>query len=288
MTDEPKGTGSADDFLPQDRRLPALREAVQRCQGCGLYAFATQAVFGEGPRNAELMLVGEQPGDREDVAGAPFVGPAGQLLDRALAAAGIDRKRVYLTNIVKHFKWKRGPNPAQSSGKRRLHDKPNAYEVTACKPWLEEEIRNVRPRIVVCLGATAAQGLLGSTFRVTRERGQFFESDIAPLITATVHPSSILRAADDASRQQRNGGVHPRSRTRGDEAGGAGRLGSIRTPSILFCPWGCSSAGRAPRSHRGGQGFESPHLHQILSVSAANPAGQAWWTVVRNRHGDCG
>jgi DNA polymerase len=201
MTDEPQGTGSAADFLPADRSLPTLTEAVQRCRGCGLYAFATQAVFGDGPRNAELMLVGEQPGDREDVAGEPFVGPAGQLLDRALAAAGIDRSRTYVTNIVKHFKWKHGPNPAQSAGKRRLHDKPNSYEVAACKPWLEEEIRNVKPKIVVCLGATAAQGLLGSGFRVTRERGQFFESPLAPFITATVHPSSILRAADEASRQ---------------------------------------------------------------------------------------
>ena len=201
MIDDPNGTGSASDFLPADRSLPALPDAVQRCRGCGLYAFAPQAVFGEGPRNADLMLVGEQPGDREDIAGAPFVGPAGQLLDRALAAAGIDRSRVYVTNIVKHFKWKHGPNPAQATGKRRLHDKPNSYEITACKPWLEEEIRNVKPKIVVCLGATAAQGLLGSTFRVTRERGQFFESELAPFITATVHPSSILRAADEASRQ---------------------------------------------------------------------------------------
>jgi uracil-DNA glycosylase family protein len=198
---EPKGTGSARDFIPDDRSLPTLSAAVQRCRGCGLYAFATQAVFGQGPRKAELMLVGEQPGDREDVAGAPFVGPAGQLLDRALLAAGIDRSKVYVTNIVKHFKWKHGPVPVQSTGKRRLHDKPNAYEVSACKPWLEEEVRNVQPKIVVCLGATAAQGLLGDAFRVTRQRGEFFESDLASFITATVHPSSILRAADEASRQ---------------------------------------------------------------------------------------
>jgi DNA polymerase len=201
-SDEPKGTGSARDFMPEGADLPVLRDAAQRCQGCGLYAFATQAVFGEGPRGAELMLVGEQPGDKEDVAGEPFVGPAGQLLDRALMAAGIDRSKVYVTNIVKHFKWKHGPAGERPSGKRRLHDKPNAYEVSACKPWLEAEIANVKPKIVVCLGSTAAQGLLGKDFRVTRQRGEFFTADFAPLITATVHPSSILRAADDASRQQ--------------------------------------------------------------------------------------
>jgi uracil-DNA glycosylase family protein len=200
--DEPRGTGSARDFMPQNADLPVLGDAVQRCQGCGLYAFATQAVFGEGPRDAELMFVGEQPGDKEDVAGAPFVGPAGQLFDRALAAAGIDRSKVYVTNIVKHFKWKHGAAGERPSGKRRLHDKPNAYEVNACKPWLEAEIARVKPRIVVCLGSTAAQGLLGNDFRVTRQRGEFFEFDRAPLITTTVHPSSILRAADEASRQQ--------------------------------------------------------------------------------------
>ena len=150
----------------------------------------------------ELLLVGEQPGDKEDIAGEPFVGPAGQLLDRALVAAGINRSKVYVTNIVKHFKWKHGATGERPSGKRRLHDKPNTYEVTACKPWLLAEITNVRPKIVVCLGSTAAQGLLGKDFRVTRQRGEFFESDLAPLITATVHPSSILRAADEAARQK--------------------------------------------------------------------------------------
>jgi DNA polymerase len=201
---EPRGTGSARDFLPADHSLPILQDAVQRCQGCGLYAFATQAVFGEGPRRAALMFVGEQPGDKEDVAGRPFVGPAGQLFDRALRAAGIDRSKVYVTNIVKHFKWKRtvgAVGAGRAPGKLRLHDKPNTYEVTACTPWLEAEIREVAPTIVVCLGSTAAQGLLGRQFRVTRERGSFFESEAAPLITATVHPSSILRAASDADRQ---------------------------------------------------------------------------------------
>jgi len=200
-TAEPRGTGSARDFLPATHSLPVLREAVQRCQGCGLYAFATQAVFGEGPRSADVMFVGEQPGDKEDLAGQPFVGPAGQLFDRALAAAGIDRSTVYVTNIVKHFKWKSTLGSTRAPGKRRLHDKPNTYEVTACKPWLETEIAAVKPRIVVCLGSTAAQGLLGKQFRVTKERGQFFESEAAALIMATVHPSSILRAASDADRQ---------------------------------------------------------------------------------------
>jgi DNA polymerase len=195
---QPQGTGSARDFMPDGAALPVLRDAVQHCQGCGLYAFATQAVFGEGPRKAAVMLVGEQPGDKEDVAGAPFVGPAGQLLDRALVAAGIDRPTVYVTNIVKHFKWKR---TGHLPGKRRLHDKPNAYEVAACRPWLEAEIARVKPRVVVCLGSTAAQSLLGKAFRVTRQRGEFFESELAPFVTATIHPSAILRAPDEVSRE---------------------------------------------------------------------------------------
>jgi uracil-DNA glycosylase family protein len=202
---EPRGTGSARDFMParpEEQALPVLRDAVQRCQGCGLYAFATQAVFGEGPRDAAVMLVGEQPGDREDVAGEPFVGPAGQLLDRALVEAGIDRETVYITNMVKHFKWKR---TGYIPGKRRLHDKPNQYEVSACRPWLEAEIANVKPKIVVCLGSTAAQGLLGKTFRVTKQRGEFFESELAPFITATIHPSAILRAPDNVSREHEFG-----------------------------------------------------------------------------------
>ena len=184
------GTGSARDFLPPEPSLPALRDAAARCEGCGLYANATQTVFGQGEVGAEIMLVGEQPGDKEDLAGEPFVGPAGKLLDTALVEAGIDRPKVYVTNVVKHFKWRR-------AGKRRLHEKPNAAEVTACRPWLEAEIGQVRPRIVVCLGATAAQALIGRTFRVTRDRGHFFASDLAPFITATVHPSSILRAPDE-------------------------------------------------------------------------------------------
>ena len=199
--DEPQGTGNARDFFPAREDLPLLRDAAQACRGCGLYAHATQAVFGEGSVGAAVMLVGEQPGDKEDVAGHPFVGPAGQLLDRALEEAGIDRTSAYVTNVVKHFKWKRTASGAGAPGKRRLHDKPNAYEVTACRPWLEAEIRQVQPKVVVCLGSTAAQALLGKTFRVTRQRGEFFASDVAPFVTATVHPSSILRAPDAASRE---------------------------------------------------------------------------------------
>jgi uracil-DNA glycosylase len=201
MTEEDRGTGSALDFFPPSDDLPALREAVQGCRGCGIYANATQAVFGEGKVGAAIMLVGEQPGDKEDLAGHPFVGPAGALLDRALEEAGIDREKAYVTNVVKHFKWKKTYTPAGTPGKRRLHDKPNAYEVNACRPWLEAEIRRVGPKIVVLLGTTAAQAILGPTFRVTRQRGEFYTGPDGRLLTATVHPSSILRSPDDRSRQ---------------------------------------------------------------------------------------
>jgi uracil-DNA glycosylase family protein len=185
---------SAAAFLPDRKTLPALREAVQGCRGCDLYRNATQAVFGEGARRAEALLVGEQPGDREDLAGRPFVGPAGQLLDRALEEAGIDRGRAYVTNAVKHFKW-------QARGKRRIHQKPSWSESVACRPWLEAELEVVRPRVVVCLGATAAQSLLGRDFRVTQHRGELLESDLAEHVTATAHPSSILRQRDESARR---------------------------------------------------------------------------------------
>ena len=181
------------DLIPDHPTLAGVREAAKDCRACDLYTRGTQTVFGEGPRRAEVMMVGEQPGDAEDLAGRPFVGPAGRLLDRALEAAGIDRRRVYVTNVVKHFKW-------EPRGKRRIHAKPNSAEITACRPWLETEIALVKPRVLVCLGATAAQALLGRTFKVSQQRGRFVSSDLAPLVTTTVHPSSILRARDDDAR----------------------------------------------------------------------------------------
>ena len=185
---------SAADFLPPGPAdLDALRAAAAGCQGCDLYRNATQTVFGEGAERADVVLVGEQPGDREDREGEPFVGPAGRLLDKGLDQAGIDRDRAYITNVVKHFKWK----PA---GKRRIHQKPNAEQIGACRPWLDAELSLLRPKIVVCLGATAAQALLGRSFKVTQQRGQLVEWDREPLALATVHPSSILRVPDDETR----------------------------------------------------------------------------------------
>jgi uracil-DNA glycosylase len=181
--------------IPDKLTLPALRAAATGCKACDLWKLGTQTVFGEGRLAARVMMVGEQPGDKEDLQGRPFVGPAGAVLDKALAAAGIDRKDVYVTNIVKHFKW-------EPRGKRRLHKKPNALEISACRPWLEAEIKVVKPEVVVLLGATAAQGMMGSQFRVTKQRGQWVQSNIAPLVMATVHPSSILRAPDDDSRHE--------------------------------------------------------------------------------------
>jgi DNA polymerase len=175
--------------MPGRLTMSALREAVQQCEGCPLYAGATQAVFGEGLLSAEVMLVGEQPGDQEDRAGAPFVGPAGKLLDRALDEAGIDRRKTYVTNAVKHFKWR-------ARGTRRIHDKPSWTEQTACRPWLEAELALVKPRALVLMGATAAQSLLGKSFRVTQHRGTRLESDLAELVTATIHPSAVLRSDD--------------------------------------------------------------------------------------------
>ena len=178
-------------------KLDELRELAQGCTACDLFELGTQTVFGEGSAKAELMLVGEQPGDKEDLAGRPFVGPAGRVLDDALAEAGIDRAKAYVTNAVKHFKWR--PSPRAGS-KVRIHAKPNAAEIKACRPWLESELDVVKPKIVVCLGATAAQALLGRTFKVTQQHGQWVEWPYEPLATATVHPSSILRAPDADAR----------------------------------------------------------------------------------------
>jgi DNA polymerase len=180
-------------LIPSAFDWTTLHDAATGCQACDLWKRGTQTVFGEGPVPAPVMLVGEQPGNDEDLAGHPFVGPAGRLLDRALEAAGLDRARTYCTNVVKHFKW-------EPRGKRRIHSKPNSVEISACVPWLEAELELVKPRVLVCLGATAAQALLGKQFRVTKERGKFVESKLAPYVTATVHPSAILRAPDDETR----------------------------------------------------------------------------------------
>ena len=187
-------TKSAAAYVPESPTLPRLEKAAAGCRGCHLWERATQTVFGEGSRSAPLMLVGEQPGDQEDLAGKPFVGPAGKLLDRALEEAGIDRTAAYVTNVVKHFKW-------EARGKRRIHAKPSWSEMVACRPWLDAEIAVVEPRVLVCLGATAAQAVIGRDFRVSRQRGELVDSALAPYVTATIHPSAILRQQDDASRK---------------------------------------------------------------------------------------
>jgi uracil-DNA glycosylase len=189
---------TAADVVPPTRTLPVLAAAARGCQACPLWQRATQTVFGEGAVHAPLLFVGEQPGDQEDKEGHPFVGPAGRLLSAALASAGIDRRAAYVTNAVKHFKW----IPAGDRGKRRIHQKPNAREIAACRPWLLAEIEAVRPQVIVCLGATAAQSLLGPAFRVTRHRGEPVPSPFPARVVATVHPSSILRARDDESRRR--------------------------------------------------------------------------------------
>jgi uracil-DNA glycosylase len=187
--------GSAAVLVPEHPTLPSLRQAAAGCQACDLWKRGTQTVFGEGRRGAHALFVGEQPGNDEDLAGRPFVGPAGRVLDKALAEAGIDRDDVYVTNVVKHFKW-------EPRGKRRIHAKPDTLEIRACKPWLDAEIAVVRPKVIVCLGATAAQALLGRQFRVSKQRGELIPSPLAPAVTATVHPSAILRAPDDETRRE--------------------------------------------------------------------------------------
>ena len=194
MATRKSSDSAANDLIPPRPTLTSLKNAAADCKACDLWLKGTQTVFGEGGRRARVMFIGEQPGNEEDLTGKPFVGPAGRLLDSALEEAGIDRKQTYVTNVVKHFKW-------EPRGKRRIHKKPNATEIAACRPWLEAEIAVVKPEVVVALGASAAQALLGPQFRVTKQRGEFIESTLAPYVMATVHPSSILRAPDDETRQ---------------------------------------------------------------------------------------
>jgi len=189
-----KSQDSAESLIPEKPTLAGLQEAAANCKACDLWENATQTVFGEGKRRATVLFIGEQPGNDEDLQGRPFVGPAGRLLDEALEETGIDRRQTYVTNVVKHFKW-------EPRGKRRIHKKPNSTEIQACRPWLEAEIAAVKPRVIVCLGATAAQTLLGKEFRVSRQRGQPIPSPLAHTVIATVHPSSILRAPDEQSRR---------------------------------------------------------------------------------------
>jgi DNA polymerase len=186
---------SAFEFIPERPTIPKLWQAAQGCTACDLYQKATQAVLGVGPRTAAAFFIGEQPGDQEDLAGLPFVGPAGQVLNEALAAVGIPRDEVYVTNAVKHFKW-------EPRGKKRIHAKPTLGEVKACRPWLETELAIVKPQGIVCLGATAAQSLMGPAFRITRDHGRFFPTEWAPWLTATLHPSAILRMPDREKREE--------------------------------------------------------------------------------------
>jgi DNA polymerase len=209
---------SAAEFVPATHSIARLRAAAAECEGCELFRRATQTVFGEGPATARLMLVGETPGDQEDLAGHPFVGAAGRLLDDLLAEAGIDRRKTYVTNAVKHFKW-------EPRGKRRLHAKPSSREIAACRPWLEAEIASIEPELIVCLGATAAQGLLGRDFRITRQRGKILPGDDGRRILATYHPSAVLRAPDEDSRHQMRGDMLRDLRT------AAGWLAKSRRPA---------------------------------------------------------
>ena len=190
----PKEIETAAPLIPSRPSVKKLQEAAAGCRACHLWKTGTQTVFGEGKQSSTVMFIGEQPGNSEDIEGRPFVGPAGTLLDKALAEAGIDRSKVYVTNVVKHFKW-------EPRGKRRIHKKPNALEITACRPWLEAEIQVVKPRAIICLGSTAAQAVIGPKFKVTLQRGQFVDSPLAEFVTATVHPSSILRAPTDEARR---------------------------------------------------------------------------------------
>lgn len=195
--EQPESSDGAAALIPSSPTLAVLQQVSKSCKACDLWKLGTQTVFGEGPARARVMFIGEQPGDSEDRAGRPFVGPAGRLLDEALSEVGIDRNEVYVTNVVKHFKWE-----AAQRGKRRIHKKPRQSEIEACRPWLDAELQVVRPEVLVCLGASAAQALLGKDFRVTRDRGKPMKSNLAPCVMATTHPASILRAPDSAAREQ--------------------------------------------------------------------------------------
>ena len=215
VTPKPGGKErSARPFVPAARSLSAMREAASACRGCDLYARATQVVFGAGTRRARIVFVGEQPGDREDIEGQPFVGPAGSVLSRAMDDAGIAAADSYVTNAVKHFSW-------EPRGKRRIHKKPRLSEVRACRPWLEAELDAIRPAVVICLGATAAQSLLGTTFRLTAHRGEMIESPLARAVLATIHPSAVLRAPDDESRRAAYEGLVADLKVAAAEAGKA-------------------------------------------------------------------
>jgi DNA polymerase len=220
------GAEDATALIPDGAGLGQVRRAAQDCRACDLWKTGTQTVFGEvegrpredEARGVDVMFVGEQPGDQEDRQGRPFVGPAGRILDEGLEEAGIDRRKVYVTNAVKHFKWK-------PRGKRRIHQKPNAEELRSCRPWLEAELRLVQPQVLVCLGATAAQALLGRDFRITQRRGELVESPLAPVVTATVHPSSILRAPDEEARREQYSMFVDDLRTVASAIAGQGRPG---------------------------------------------------------------
>jgi DNA polymerase len=237
---------TAEPFLPSKFSLPALREAAKKCQGCDLYKYATQTVFGEGPEDARVMFVGEQPGDQEDKAGKPFVGPSGVMLDAALEKVGIDRSQVYVTNAVKHFKF-------EQRGKRRIHSKPSARQIAACKPWLKAEVEVIRPDVIVALGATAAQAMLGPQFRVTQQRGQpLTDTTWAPCVIATVHPSSLLRAPDEQARRAAIAAFEQDLRVvkkQMDRLAGAGKAASQAARGALEHP-GRASREREPNRAR--------------------------------------
>ena len=236
-------SASAAPLVPSRPTLKKLKIAAAGCQACDLWRTGTQTVFGEGSQSSTVMFIGEQPGNQEDLQGRPFVGPAGNLLDKALDQAGIDRTKVYVTTVVKHFKW-------EPRGKRRIHKKPNAAEINACRPWLESEINVIKPRVIICLGSTAAQAVLGPKFRVSTQRATFVPSPLAPFVTATVHPSSILRAPSVRATPRRDGALHcrPDEDSEGDREGASSGRGSALTKSARSRAARLARAGIIPLS----------------------------------------